>query len=1736
MFQHRPSRRSTRRCVLSENAQLEYQPLEPRLALANIQVIAAGVTNQEIINLQIDGQVVRTWTNLGGNAYAGQYVTLAHTVNGSVTPDRVRVGFTNDFYDPANSIDRNVRVDAILIDGVRLETELPTVWSTGTWKPEDGVVAGFRQSEYLHSNGYFQYPGSGGNTGSVVQIRASGDVGGEQMELRIDGTTVSSFAVTASFTDYFWRAPGTIAANQIRVAFTNDFYDQVNNVDRNLNVDHIAIDGIVHETEGPNVLSTGTWSPANGVQPGFYESETLHTIGYFQYDRLRSFGSIALQNSVINVAETGGTANIVIVRTGGSDGTVTVDYRTVALTATTGTDFIARTGRATFLPGETAKTISVTILDDLIVEGDEQFSFTIDNVLGGAALLAPRTATITIQDNDSIRAAGTGLLGEYFDNTGFTSRYINRVDTTVNFNWGTGAPASGMGGDTFSVRWTGKIEPRFSQTYTFQTRTDDGVRLWVNNQLIIDRWINQPETVHAGTIALQAGVFYDVRMEYYENVGQALASLSWSSPGQSLEIIPRSQLYPADPPPITPGNEMRTQNLYSGLIAPTSMDFSPDGSNVYIAEQRGVVRVARNGTMLTTPFLDFRDRVNGTRDRGLLDVAVHPDFANKPYVYLIYTYDPPHVNGFAAGSLAGPDGNGNRAGRVTRVTADAATNFTTIVPNSEVVLIGNNSTWSNFNAFVNSTTNFSEPPAGILPGGGNLQDFIATDSESHTVGSVEFGNDGALYVSIGDGASYNQVDPRSARVQDIGNLSGKILRVDPLTGKGLGTNPFFNGNADANQSKVWQYGLRNPFRIALHPTSNKLYVGDVGWTQWEELNSAPAGTNFGWPWYEGGNGVSLKTGGYQDLAAAQIFYSSGQTVTSAFYALNHAASGINAIVMGDVYTGSVFPSQYRDNVFFGDLGQGVIRNVRFNANGTVAQVQTFATGHQYVVQMVQGPDGNLYFVDLDDGIVGRWTFVEGAQNSFAAGVATPGTPAGNLPSNAALGNGVIIATIDSGLNVTHPQLAGKLWVNTTEIAGDGLDNDANGLVDDVNGYDFVTGSGNLTDPFGHGSFMAGLISGSQLGQLRGIAPDARLMSLRVLDNAGVGRSRDVAAAIRYAVDKGAKIISLTLRVDGNSAAIRDAVDHARQRGVLLVVAAGTNASGDPSWLAGLSSGFENVLAIGAVDTSGTRLAESSLVGNTGAVQLDAAGQAFGWTSTGTTTTYRGSSVAAAIASGTAAVALSVNPDLNARQLRELLVASATIAGSGSDAAGTLSLNGAVALAARLRSVSFLQVGARLNIFATTGDDQIRFGVQEQYVVINGVGFEVPGRNLYTQVIIDGLGGTDRLTIKGAEGGADYGLLKTGYISLTTATQFVRGANFEQMVLLAGDGNTVVDFFDSVGDDQLAVADDLVSLLAGGYAFQAGNFRLNRVFASQGNDTATFSGTDADERFLGRPGFSRLVRGPVVIQANQFDSVVAAMGGGFDDVIFEGSWRVERLEIRPNQGRLTGDGFSVDVSQLERTTSYGHGGIDNMLMYDGPQMDIVNTQVLNTFLLGIGYDHRAYSFENSSIYSSGGLDRATLTGTSQNESLVALPSISRFSGDTFATEAFGFPIVLVRGAGGNDQANIQGAIGTDYFWSSPTMSVLNSGAFTLTTQQFAQTTFAGNGGTDFGTLVDNLGQDQLTLYRNRALLAGAGYSVEIKNVSRLQAQSLVDEPVDTIRFLDPELDYQFEQFGDWQLLN
>jgi len=139
------------------------------------------------------------------------------------------------------------------------------------------------------------------------------------------------------------------------------------------------------------------------------------------------------------------------------------------------------------------------------------------------------------------RAAG-GLRGEYFEGVDLKNLVMTRIDPQINFNWGDGSPDPLVGADNFSVRWKGEVEAAFTETYTFYTNTNDGVRLWVNNRRIINNWTTGPLREKNGAIDLAEGQMYSIRMEFYESGGDAVAELCWSSPHTPKQLIPQGAL------------------------------------------------------------------------------------------------------------------------------------------------------------------------------------------------------------------------------------------------------------------------------------------------------------------------------------------------------------------------------------------------------------------------------------------------------------------------------------------------------------------------------------------------------------------------------------------------------------------------------------------------------------------------------------------------------------------------------------------------------------------------------------------------------------------------------------------------------------------------------------------------------------------------------------------------------------------------------------------------------------------------------------------------------------------------------------------------------------------------------------------------------------------------------------------------------------------------------------------
>ncbi len=178
---------------------------------------------------------------------------------------------------------------------------------------------------------------------------------------------------------------------------------------------------------------------------------------------------------------------------------------------------------------------------------------------GGVNLAAPisQTSTGITQSSSSIfpnltssstapSTQGTGLSAQYFNSQDFKNPVLTRTDATINFDWRQGSPDGAIASDHFSGRWTGQILPTQSEAYTFYTRSDDGVRLWINGQLLIDHWTPHAVAEDSGVINLIAGQKVSVQLDYYEQGGDAMTQLLWSSPSRVKEVIPQSQLFPSD--------------------------------------------------------------------------------------------------------------------------------------------------------------------------------------------------------------------------------------------------------------------------------------------------------------------------------------------------------------------------------------------------------------------------------------------------------------------------------------------------------------------------------------------------------------------------------------------------------------------------------------------------------------------------------------------------------------------------------------------------------------------------------------------------------------------------------------------------------------------------------------------------------------------------------------------------------------------------------------------------------------------------------------------------------------------------------------------------------------------------------------------------------------------------------------------------------------------------------------
>ena len=440
------------------------------------------------------------------------------------------------------------------------------------------------------------------------------------------------------------------------------------------------------------------------------------------------------------------------------------------------------------------------------------------------------------------------------------------------------------------------------------------------------------------------------------------------------------------------------QPVLQGLQKPTSMVLD-EGGGLWVAEQAGRVRWCAPGRTVGALVLDLCDEVLEQQDLGLAALELHPGFVpdggSTAWLYLLYAVDP-------LPPLDLPNGTDGRSsfGRLSRWRVELEDGVPRAIPHSRAVLLG------------------EALPDGRVPTG------LALLHDSHQGGGLCFGSDGSLLVSTGDGANYATADagglqpfgfdsfvhPVTGLVgpipaeQDIGALraqslaspAGKVLRLDPETGLGLPSNPFFDGDPNSIPSRVFALGLRNPFRIAravgggsADPTDGNpgpLLAADVGWFDWEEIHAVPAGANLGWPCLEGPLPVTAF-----EAAAPGTCHFGGATTDSPLVAWRRddasaqLPAGVHVDALGNqqggfvgqcaiggvVLGGDAVPALYRGAYLFADYGHTWVKALHLGPAMEVLSIVDFGQFFSGPVAFAaDGTSGSLYV--LQRGYTDGW--------------------------------------------------------------------------------------------------------------------------------------------------------------------------------------------------------------------------------------------------------------------------------------------------------------------------------------------------------------------------------------------------------------------------------------------------------------------------------------------------------------------------------------------------------------------------------------------------------------------------------------------------------------------------------------------------------------------------------------------------------------------------------------------
>jgi|GEM_PF-2132106 len=382
--------------------------------------------------------------------------------------------------------------------------------------------------------------------------------------------------------------------------------------------------------------------------------------------------------------------------------------------------------------------------------------------------------------------------------------------------------------------------------------------------------------------------------------------------------------------------EFQKERIFSVAQQVSTVKFSPNDDRIFVGEKNGIIRVYKNKFDTNpTQVVNLSAEVYQEVDHGLLGLEVHPNFPATPVIFALYSH-----------------AYGANGARLKRITIDPTTN---LAVSQQLLYEG----WCN-------------------------------QSTSHAVGDLNFHADltnpaspiYTLYLTVGDMASPGKVDVGQTdncgnAADNIGALRAQLFRTtngNPTNYNGALTRlseAEFMSNTQLTKLNVAAYGLRNPFRFTVQPNTGEIYITDVGWNNTEEIDYVPAPRNdtvvenFGWPCFEG----TPKQGGYQgaNTPTCNALYAANND-TKPLWEYPHNG-GQAAATGAAVYTGNLYPAQYKNGLFFADYSQSWIRFLPATDNGKPNKNTSFAaaafdTGSP-VIQLESGPLGDIYYVSYN---------------------------------------------------------------------------------------------------------------------------------------------------------------------------------------------------------------------------------------------------------------------------------------------------------------------------------------------------------------------------------------------------------------------------------------------------------------------------------------------------------------------------------------------------------------------------------------------------------------------------------------------------------------------------------------------------------------------------------------------------------------------------------------------------